>query len=208
MSEINKEIGLRIAESRKKKGMTAIELSKITGFSSARISHWEQGRRLPNLESILVLEEALNVPAAYLLCVDSIQRTPELSCISIPLHKLTEINESKPVCSISVSIPMELDSKYLFAVKLLDDSMHSLFRKDDIVVFKTNKEIVDGAFVLFQINKTGQKLFRKYLIDNKNIENPLYKFIALNPDYENITTPNKESFTVLGICNDSIRLFL
>lgn len=208
MSEINKEIGLRISDSRKKRGLTATELSKKTGFSSARISHWEQGRRLPNLESILVLQEILEVPAAYLLCVESIKDSDEIKSHSIPLYKLTEIDLCASTSSISVSIPLELENNHLFAVKLLDDSMCNLFRKDDLVVFNRSKDLVDGAFVLLQIKKTGQNLFRKFMVDNANIENSLYKLIALNPEYENITTPNRESFKVLGIYNDAIRLFL
>lgn len=208
MNEINKEIGLRIAESRKKKGMTAIELSQKTGFSSARISHWEQGRRLPNLESILILQEMLEVPAAYLLCVDSMSGPDEIKNHSIPLYKVTDINQDTPICFISVSIPVDFHNNQLFAVKLFDDSMCSLFRKDDIVVFNRNKDLVDGAFILLQINKTGQILFRRFIIDNSNIDSPLYKFITLNLDYENITTPNKDSFTLLGVYNDTVRLFL
>lgn len=208
MTKINKEIGLRIAESRKKKGMTATELAKMTGFSSARISHWEQGRRLPNLDSILVLEKILEVPAAYLLCVETLEYSEEIQCHSFPLYKATDINDGNSICSISVSIPIALASEQLFAVQLLDDSMSSLFRKDDFVVFNRSKDLVDGSFLLLKINKTGQILFRKYLIDNSNMEHPLYKFVPLNSDYENITTSNKSSFTSLGVYNDSVRLFL
>jgi len=168
MNKINKEIGFRISQARKKMGITAVELSQRTGFSSARISHWEQGRRLPNLDSILVLQEMLRVPAAHLLCMDIDQSIPEKNN-SIPLYKITELTNETPFDTITVSIPVDLDYKQLFAIKVFDDSMLGLYRKDDIVVFHRNKELVDGAFVLLLIKKTGQALFRKFIIGEVDI---------------------------------------
>lgn len=209
MNEINKEIGLRIAESRKKKGMTATELSKITGFSNGRISHWEQGRRLPNLDSILVLEKVLEVPASYLLCVSPDIELDKTTNYSIPLYRMTETSQrDTPTNFISISIPYDLNINHLFAVKLLDNSMADLFRKDDVIVFNSEKECMDGSFVLIQLIKTGQILFRKYVIDNSDINNPVFKLIALNPDFENIVSSHNDAFHFLGVYNDSIRLFL
>lgn len=208
MNEINKEIGLRIAESRKARGMTAVDLADKTGFSSARISHWEQGRRLPNLDSILVLQEVLDVSAAYLLCIDVDQDINQVVNNSIPLYKVTDVFVGNPFDSLFISVPLDLDSKNLFAVKLADNSMANLFRKDDLVVFHRNKEILDGSFVLFLIKKTGQILFRKFTIDNSDIDTPLNKFIPLNSEYEIITSVNNDSFSILGIYNDNVRLFL
>lgn len=204
MNKINKEIGLRIAESRKKYGMTAVELAEKTGFSSARISHWEHGRRLPNFESILKLEEILNIPAAWLLGVDNNISKEK----NIPLYKITEVTQSDPLCSLSVSLLPDSETGLMFAVKLMDDSMNPLFRKQDIVLFNRHKEPVDGSSILLLIKKTGQILFRNYRIDNHDMNNPAHKFIASNPEIENISTTDPESFAILGVYNDSFRLFL
>jgi DNA-binding XRE family transcriptional regulator len=210
MGEINKEIGLRIAAARKNKGMSAVELSQKTGFASARISHWEQGRRLPNLESVLVLEQCLEVPAAYLLCVDrDIYTNPNhKQQHSIPLYDMTTALMGQPLSTLTLSIPHHIDSGKLFAIHLMDDSMSPLFRNKDIVTFNPDKSLVNGSLVLFKINKTNQILFRQYWIDNTDIDKPLHTFLALSANLEKIKTPHEDSFTVLGIYSDTLRVFL
>jgi transcriptional regulator with XRE-family HTH domain len=205
MDKINKEIGLRIAAARKKKGMTATELSQKTGFTSARISHWEQGRRLPNLESVLLLEQHLEVSASYLLCVDrELYKNPNSN--SIPLYPLAAALAGPPIAALP--LPIALDNPALFAIQLVDNSMAPMFRRDDIVIFHPERPLVDGALVLFKINKTNRIVFRKYALDNADMDKPIHTFTALEPSVEKITTASAESFTILGVYNDTIRLFL
>lgn len=211
---INKEIGIRIAAARKEKGLSAVQLSKLTGFSCARISHWEQGRRLPNLESVLVLERFLSVPAAYLLCIDDVidseisnKDQSNVVIYSFPVYKITDVDKRTPLWSMSVAMPYDLGKDTLFAVKLVDDSMGSEFSKGDIVLFSEQKEAYDGSLVLLKINKTGQILFRKYIIDHNNIENPIYKITPLNKNYDNILAESIDLFTILGVHNSNGKLF-
>lgn len=208
MDQINKEIGIRIAEARKNKGLTTTALSKITGFSTGRISHWENGRRLPNIDSVLVLQKILDVPADYLLCVEKSSATEIKKTFSLPFYKLSNLDFDTPFSEINITLPLDIERQGLFAVQLIDDSMGGLYRKNDIVVLKRSSELVEGSSVLLKINNTGQVLFRKFLIDNSNIENPTYKFISLNAEYETVATSNPKLFTILGYLNDSIRLFI
>ena len=77
LSELNirKEIGHRIHEARKAKGLTIKELGALTdNFKQTRVTNWEHGLRLPGPEEIKQLGKALDVSAAYLMCLTDEKR--------------------------------------------------------------------------------------------------------------------------------------
>ncbi|ANY74553.1 Transcriptional regulator [Paenibacillus lactis] len=49
--------GSRIAKLREQKGWTQEELSELIGISRASLSHYEQNRRKPNLETLTRLAD-------------------------------------------------------------------------------------------------------------------------------------------------------
>lgn len=207
MNEICKEIGARISASRKKKGLSATELAKITGFATARISHWEQGRRLPNLESALKLQDALDTPAAYLLAIDdevSISDTKIHK--NIPVYKFSEAFKREKIDS--VSLPENLCNDSLFAVVLIDESMSQPFRQSDIVVFDSDAKPSDGDFILLQIKASSQVLFRQHLIDYSDINKPQLQLKPLNSNFQTITSSGTDSFDIIGVVRDELRLFI
>ena len=70
-----KEIGRRIRQARERmgpKGWTLRELARATKgkLSGSRISNYEQGARLPGPSEAIILAEALQESAAYLMCLD------------------------------------------------------------------------------------------------------------------------------------------
>lgn len=62
-------IGRRLAEFRKARGITQVELAERLGVSQAVISQWEKGRRLLHGELIATFAEILRVSADELLGV-------------------------------------------------------------------------------------------------------------------------------------------
>jgi transcriptional regulator with XRE-family HTH domain len=62
-------IGRRLAEFRKARGITQVELAERLGVSQAVISQWEKGRRLLHGELIATFAELLRVSADELLGV-------------------------------------------------------------------------------------------------------------------------------------------
>lgn len=52
----------RLISERKKKGLTQGQLASLLGVSIATISHLENGRRKPNLEVSLGVQELFNLP--------------------------------------------------------------------------------------------------------------------------------------------------
>jgi transcriptional regulator with XRE-family HTH domain len=69
--DVKKEVGFRIREARQMRKMTLKRVAEKTGdLKVARISNFEQGRRMPGLEEIKQLASALDVSVSYLLCIE------------------------------------------------------------------------------------------------------------------------------------------
>ncbi|MBQ1215215.1 MAG: helix-turn-helix transcriptional regulator [Firmicutes bacterium] len=73
------EIGERLKELRKKRGMSQVELSKVSGVSQQAISNTETGRNDPSAETIRMLSSALGVSTSELLGEDFILEEHKLT---------------------------------------------------------------------------------------------------------------------------------
>ncbi len=67
MNDNLKEIGLRIAQARKKKSMSQADLSEKAQVSISHISDIENGKKQIGIEIFIRITEALNVSADWLL---------------------------------------------------------------------------------------------------------------------------------------------
>lgn len=59
--------GTRLKELREEKGLSQAELAKQTGLSQSAISLWEDGKRSPNAEIIIIFARFFDVTADYIL---------------------------------------------------------------------------------------------------------------------------------------------
>lgn len=57
----------RLKELREAKGLLQIELANETNISTSCISRWEQGVRVPNIDSIITLCKFFNCTSDYLI---------------------------------------------------------------------------------------------------------------------------------------------
>lgn len=73
--------GKRIAEARKKKGMTQEELALACAVTAQAVSKWENGHNLPDIENLLTLAEVLNVP--YVTFLEAYSDVEEIRTIGI-----------------------------------------------------------------------------------------------------------------------------
>lgn len=62
-----REIGERLRAARLEAGLTQLQLGERVGRDHRTIHRWEYAHRIPNLEDLLVLADALNVPLADLV---------------------------------------------------------------------------------------------------------------------------------------------
>ena len=221
---IKLQIGKRIAEGRAALGLSQLELSEITGFGKTRISNWETGFRTPKLEESKVLEKCLNVPAPYLLCLSESKEFPNLSdknqreFKSIPILNETELLQLQlPVqleqCSADGYLPLMKAHELIaeqgsFAFQLYDNSMAPEFNKNDIIVINPNQKIRHNDKVLVKICGTDEIVFRKYFLDNTNINEPIIKLVPNDSNWVTHKIENSADFLILGVLSTMQRLFI
>ena len=70
---VGRVIGRRIAEARRKAGLTQAQLAERLGWSRDALINYEHGRRTLAVERLIAIAEALDVPAATLLIEDASQ---------------------------------------------------------------------------------------------------------------------------------------
>lgn len=62
-----REIGARIRTCRERAGLTQLQLGNLIGRDHRTIHRWEYAIRIPTLEDLLLLADAMGVPLAELL---------------------------------------------------------------------------------------------------------------------------------------------
>lgn len=62
-----RQIGDRIRAARHAAGLTQMELAERIGRDHRTVHRWEYAQRVPNLEDLLLLADALDVPLADLV---------------------------------------------------------------------------------------------------------------------------------------------
>ncbi|MFE6482382.1 helix-turn-helix transcriptional regulator [Streptomyces sp. NPDC057757] len=62
-----REIGTRLREARLEAGLTQVQLGERIGRDHRTIHRWEYAQRIPSLEDLLVLADAVGVPLPELL---------------------------------------------------------------------------------------------------------------------------------------------
>jgi transcriptional regulator with XRE-family HTH domain len=67
MTSVAQNIAEHLRESREMRSMTQAELGKKAGVAPASVSHFETGQRVPSLESLVKLADALEVSIDSLL---------------------------------------------------------------------------------------------------------------------------------------------
>ena len=66
-SLLNEIVGSRIAELRKKRGLTQKQLAASFNINSNTLAHYEQGVTLPSADMLVLLADYFNVNVDYLL---------------------------------------------------------------------------------------------------------------------------------------------
>ncbi|MFE2073742.1 helix-turn-helix domain-containing protein [Streptomyces misionensis] len=61
------QIGLQIREARRRKGLSQMQLGERIGCDHKTISRWENGHHPPDLNDLLLVADALDVPLADLV---------------------------------------------------------------------------------------------------------------------------------------------
>lgn len=205
MAELNikKEIGKRILEARKAKGLTLKALGELAGdLKQTRITNWEQGTRTPGPEEIKQLAQALDVSPAFLMCLSDEQQVKRAKAHShlIPLldpHQAVDAKTyidsySDEIKLIAVSTELLPNlSDNAFALRITDDSMMPEFIVNDVLVIEPDATAKPGDYVVALLNGDQEVLIRKYkqLAAAQGVD--AFELAALNDDWASISVDAK-----------------
>lgn len=219
---IKEKIGARITQARKALGITIKELAERTGeLSAARISNWEQGTRSPGPTEAKQLAKALNISAAFLLCLTD-NPNGDLAASSntirfIPIIEMdqTHLVQSKGKENIfnSTKTKIIVDGvmsrtllDHAFAIVLDDNSMEPEFRKNDLVVVDQNAKPNPGDFVLAHLPQKNKNCLRQYSESHSN--NSLFQLLPQNQLWPVIEVVDQNEVVILGRIIEHRRFFV
>ncbi|MDI9818658.1 S24 family peptidase [Tatlockia sp. PL877] len=215
MTELNikKEIGKRILEARKAKGLTLKALGELAGgLKQTRLTNWEQGVRTPGPEEIKSLARALDVSPAYLMClsdetlVKSIKKTSHL----IPLldhHQACQarlhVNEFREqgtcidaaLISVSAALLPELSDE-AFALKMTDESMIPEIRVNDLLVIDPLILPKPGDYVAVKVEGQKEVIICQY--KKLSYTSSEFELITSNDNWPNIKLDDGLEIEILG----------
>lgn len=222
MAELNikKEIGKRILEARKAKGLTLKALGELAGdLKQTRLTNWEQGTRTPGPEEIKLLAQALDVSPAFLMCLSDEQHVKKTKSHShlIPLldhhqacddkshiEAMGDKSSANDMVFISVSIALlpEL-SDGAFALKMANESMMPEIRVNDILVIEPSTSPQPGDFVLVKLADKPETIVCQY--KKLSYTSSEFELLTLNDNWPSIKVNDGVEVTVIGVMVQNIR---
>ena len=139
-----KTVGARIKEARLSKKMTQAELAKQLGVAYQNIGQWESGKRIPKIENLQRLGEALGVSWVWLRSGDVFRDSEEakedcsehlvqiqssehvLKLIEVRLGTYREIIKKEPYADSYVSATYHLFGQGPDAVAILEEDLTTI----------------------------------------------------------------------------------
>ncbi|HAT1867498.1 helix-turn-helix domain-containing protein [Legionella pneumophila] len=205
---IKKEIGKRILEARKAKGLTLKALGELAGgLKQTRLTNWEQGVRTPGPEEIKQLAEALNISPAYLMCLSDETGVKEVRSYSqlIPLLDYQHVVTSdRTLVSVSTTMLSELSSD-AFALKITDDSMKPEIRVNDVLVIDPSVSPAPGDFVAVKIAEKAELIICQY--KKLSYTSTEFELLTLNDNWPNIKVNDGIQVNIIGKVVQNIRSY-
>ncbi|WP_287007980.1 S24 family peptidase [Legionella sp.] len=219
---IKKEIGKRIFEARKVKGLTLKALGELAGgMKQTRLTNWELGVRTPGPEEIKQLAQALDVSPAFLMCLSDEKQFKETNSPYqlIPLLDYRQASEAKlhistireqelsnDIVLISVSTALLPGiSAEAFALKVVDDSMVPEIRINDVLVIDPNILPKPGNYVVVKIDNRSEVIVCQY--KKLSYTSSEFELLTLNDNWPNIKVNENIEVNVVGTVMQNIRRY-
>jgi SOS-response transcriptional repressor LexA len=222
VSTIKEKIGQRIYEARKAKGLSQQGLANLTtDLKQSRINNWENGLRTPGPEEIKQLANALEVPAAFLMCLSDEKQENQTKKLSrlIPLFdhhqacntadyfkELREHGELDNVILIAASTGLlpELGAD-TFALKMSNDSMMPEFRPNDILVIDSSAAPEPGNYVAVKVSGKLEAIICQY--KKLSYTSSEFELLTLNDHWPNIKVIDGVDVEIVGKVVQCVRGF-
>jgi SOS-response transcriptional repressor LexA len=175
-----KRLGKLIRERRKAVGLRYSELEKKSGLTYAYLKSLEEGQRVPKIETLMRLSEALKVPFHELLSALGVPIIGALNLVPV----ISWVNsgnwvESYQSSEVSEWVVTDVANQEVFALRVEGDSMTPEFAPGDLVVVDPNAVWENGNYVIAL--KEDETIFKQYKVYGKTAV-----LKPLNPKYDDI----------------------
>ena len=174
--------GDRLKKIRKEKNITQLELSEMISISRSSIAQYENNIYQPNIETIELIANTLNIDVSELFEDKSKTRLiskyiPLIGKSSCGKPKDYDLNGYEPI-----PVPLDMYKDGMYAVEAEGDSMKPKINDGDIVYCQPNRIIDNGNIVHYWLN--GESGIKKYKM---NEAQTIISLIPINSDFEVIT---------------------
>lgn len=224
LTEVNikKEIGKRILEARKAKGLTLKALGQLAGdLKQTRLTNWEQGTRTPGPEEIKQLAKVLDVSPAFLMCLSDEQQIKKTKRYShlIPLltnHQACDaksyvkaiIEQGEYNDTLLISVSTELLPKLsneAFALKMSDESMAPEIKINDVLIVDPLVSPQPGDFIAVTVMGKTEIIICQY--KKLSYTSPEFELLTLNDNWPNIKKTHDIEIKIIGKILQNIHVY-
>ena len=178
-----------IKDLRRKKGITQSELAALCGVHQTAVSQWENGRTLPDKNSLVKLSDFFGVS------IDTLMNKPSVANHNtIPV--VGYVRAGCPAEAIENIIDYEDISSEMaakgdhFGLKVVGDSMSPRICQDDIVIVRKQNYIESGEIGVVLINNLDATI-KKVIKNGTGLT-----LIPFNPEYDPLVFTAEEIVTL------------
>jgi SOS-response transcriptional repressor LexA len=168
-------LGTKLLRARKASHLSLEQLAETLGWSPSRISLYERDIRVPRLNVLRELADALGCPFDQLIAenallnVAHVQMTPRAK---VPLISWVRAGSCHPAADpyepgdaeewIETEIKVNKNS---YALTVRGDSMEPLFPEGCVIVVDSDKRAENGSFVIARLDDSGDVTFKQLVKD-------------------------------------------
>jgi len=199
---VQNEIGKRIAELRRERGLNQEELAELAMLHRVTVAKYETGQIEPGALAIGRIADALGVSADELLCrVDKLP--PFINMVKDAVPIVGDIACGKPITAEqNIDGYAELPDGVAadFALRCNGDSMTPTFQPGDLVLIRQQPEVQQGQIAAVGID--GEATLKRFYKNGDGVV-----LIADNPAYPPQVYPAGTDVRVYGLAVGFVRMF-
>lgn len=196
------EIGKRIAQLRRERGINQDQLAELAMLHRVTVSKYESGAVEPGATALSRIADALGVSTDEILC-----RTTKLPPF-IPIVKTSVPIVGEIPCGDRITAEQNIEGyadlpdgvRADFALKCKGDSMEPTFFSGDLVLIRQQPEVQNGQIAAIGIN--GEATLKRFYKQDNGVT-----CVADNPAYPPMFFPAGEDITVYGLAVGYVRMW-
>ncbi|KJU84680.1 peptidase S24 [Candidatus Magnetobacterium bavaricum] len=188
---IDQRVRSKIVRILEQRGIKQRELAEMINVMPQNLNAYMTGKRGFGKKNIERIAKALNVPAEFFYSDTTANRSRVKKANKVPLISLDKAGmwdndiDTTQDGYASEWLAFDASDPHAFAIRVVDDAMEPEFRKNEVVIVSPSVTPSKGDFILA---KHGNSV----LIRRLKILDVAILLKPLNPNYDDITVPNKD----------------